>query len=225
MSTTRRFLLASSLARLIMRDRGGERCTEGHFPERAGRTAFVRLEHDSASLVLASTDPSFALEEAAPIPRAQAEALLEATAGQVDYLRTSLIVGRQEVQVRRYERPGLLDLVTVDFAGDEEAEGFQPSLWFGPEISADPAYQIRSIAFDGAPAVMDVPVSDAALNDLLDSLQDPSGREQESLLMSEAASRLSSAPPPSARVEEASDLEIEDNVIRELALALRPRPR
>jgi hypothetical protein len=72
---------------------------------------------------------------------------------------------------------------------------------------------------------MEVPVSDAALNDLLDSLQGPSGREQESLLMSEAASRLSSALPPSAREEEASDLEIEDNVIRELALALRPRPR
>jgi hypothetical protein len=42
----RRFLLASSLARLIQRERGGVRQIEGFFPEQRQRTSWVRLEEN-----------------------------------------------------------------------------------------------------------------------------------------------------------------------------------
>jgi hypothetical protein len=43
MSTTRRFLLASSLARLIEKERGGHRVIEGYFPIHADRSSYVQV--------------------------------------------------------------------------------------------------------------------------------------------------------------------------------------
>jgi CYTH domain-containing protein len=224
MSTSRRFLVASSLARLIGRERDSHRVAEGYFPDQANRALHVRVEDRTARLILVATDAETSGEQAIEVPLAQAEALLEVTAGQLSYVHTSLPVGSQEVSLYRIMSPARLDLISVVFASRESAGSFEPPVWFGPEVTVDPAYQNRTIALKGVPAVPDVPLSDAALHSLLDSLDSPMGKEQEYLLLSERPQPSTSAAaaflPPED--EDASDLDIEDNVIRELARSLRP---
>jgi CYTH domain-containing protein len=223
MSTSRRFLVASSLARLISRERDGHRVAEGYFPDQSNRALHVRVEDRTARLILVATDAETSGEQAIEVPLAQAEALLEVTAGQLSYVHTSLPVASQEVSLYQIMSPGRLDLVSIVFASKEDAGGFEPPIWFGPEVTADSTYQNRTMALKGLPAVPDVPLSDAALHSLLDSLDSPRAKEQEHLLLSERPQPPTSAAalPSHPEDENASDLDIEDNVIRELARSLR----
>ena len=52
MSTVRRFLVAPSLVRLIRKERGGARITEGHFAPQGGRASYVRVDGQVCQLVL-----------------------------------------------------------------------------------------------------------------------------------------------------------------------------
>ena len=52
MTMLRLFLIAPSLARLIQRERGGERVAEGYFPDRPHRSIYVQVEEDRSSLIL-----------------------------------------------------------------------------------------------------------------------------------------------------------------------------
>ena len=81
MSTTRRFLLASALARLIEKERGGHRVIEGYFPIRTDRSAFVQVTGQTGSLVLVTSGPNGLANEPTELPRSQAEALLDVTVG------------------------------------------------------------------------------------------------------------------------------------------------
>jgi CYTH domain-containing protein len=232
MSATRRFLLASSLARLIGNDRGGQRVSEGHFPVHDERSVHVQVEEHSGSLVLIAARLDAPVEERAELPRAQAEALRDVAAGRVDYLRSDLSIGTREVQISRFIMPGPLDLISVGFAHAEEARHFQPLPWFGPEVTADASYQTRMIALEGAPEAPEAPVSDAAVNDLLDILDNRFGSAIDQIL-----AEVTSAPPQAVlasaagtsmsatAAEDGEDLSIDDRVIRGLAHALRPRPR
>jgi len=56
MSTHRYFLIAPSLARLIQKERGGERVLEGYFPDQPQRRTFVRIEETGSSLVLEAVE-------------------------------------------------------------------------------------------------------------------------------------------------------------------------
>lgn len=218
----RRFLLASSLARLSRRERGGAQILEGYFPDRPHRSASVRCGEERGSLIIRFEGDA---EEATDIPLAQAEALLAVTAGQVAYVRTPLAVAGQAVYLDQVVRPGALDLIQVEFASAEEAQAFEPPPWFGPEVSADPAYQYRRLAFGSQPAPAEVELSEAALHGLLDLLEDrpvPWPLPHPSPTAEEPAP--SQAPVADVVVEEEDeDLEIEDEVIRELAYSLRPR--
>src|SRR5215217_7118684 len=44
MAILRQFIIAPSLARLIQKERGGERVIEGYFPDQPGGSAFVQIE-------------------------------------------------------------------------------------------------------------------------------------------------------------------------------------
>jgi CYTH domain-containing protein len=212
------------LARLIGRERNGKRVVEGYFPDQAGRALHVRVQDPTARLILVATDAETSGEQATEIPPAQAEALLEVTAGQLSYVHTSLPVGSQEVNLDQIMKPGPLDLISVVFASKEDAGSFEPPAWFGPEVTVDSAYQNRTIALKGLPALPEVPLSDAALHSLLDSLDSPMGKEQEHLLLSERSQPSTSAAAALSHPEDedASDLDIEDSVIRELPRSLRP---
>jgi len=167
----RRYLIASSLARLIRKERGGNRITEGHFPNQADRSSFVIVDGDKGSLVLVQTGANGPVEERTDVPRAHAEALLDVTPGKIDYLLTHLTVGTRDIQIARFVTPGPLDMISVSFESEEEARDFRPLSWFGPDITSDMAYQNRSIALNGPPQVPEVPLTNAALNSLLDTLE------------------------------------------------------
>ncbi|WP_262027264.1 hypothetical protein [Microvirga sp. Mcv34] len=259
MVTSRRYLIASSLARLIRKERGGNRVTEGHFPNQADRSSFVVVEGDKGSLVLLHSGPNGPIEERTEVPRAHAEALLDVTPGKLDYLLTHLTVGTRDIQIVRFVTPGPLDLISVPFESEEEARDFRPLSWFGADVTTEVAYQNRSIALEGAPQAPDVPMSNAALNSLLDTLENrysaprgytphapaqagagqqrnapPSAPAQGPERAAQPQRGVLSRPAATADVDLGDDetgddndlnLNIEDNVIRELARSLRPQRR
>ncbi|MBF9232627.1 CYTH domain-containing protein [Microvirga alba] len=256
MSTSRRYLIASSLARLIRKERGGNRVTEGHFPNQADRSSYVIIEGDIGNLVLITTGADAPVEERTEVPRAHAEALLDVTPGKVDYVRSHLTVGTRDIHINRFVTPGPLDLISVEFETEEEARDFRPLSWFGPDVTTEIAYQNRAIALEGLPAAPDVPISNAALNSLLDALENRFGSSRsyaapqsarnpadtgearrnpgpnnEKAARKPAATSQKTEMPPLVAAEPAEDdngglnLNIEDNVIRELARSLRPQRR
>jgi hypothetical protein len=209
-TTNRLFIIAPSLARLIQRERGGERVLEGYFPDQPDRSAFVRIEETHSSLILEAGAHGTS-EEQASIPLAHAQALLS--------------IGSHELQALHFVRPGPLDLLMVIDEPD-----LPPLPWFGPEVSAEPAYQRRCLALDGAPDVWEIEFTNAALNSLLDLLEDRSttwptqGQAVAPDTLLVGVSLASDAPAPKTDTEEEiDDLGIEDAVIRELARALQPR--
>jgi CYTH domain-containing protein len=228
----RLFIIAPSVARLIRKERGGEHVREGYFPDQPQRSTFVRIEETRSSLILeAGADE--ASEERADLPPAHAQALLAVSQGQVEYLRTRLSLGSYELQVLHLIRPAPLDLVALAVPS-EDKRAFHPLPWFGPEVSAEPAYQRRRVALEGVPDALDVDVTNGALNSLLDLLEDrfstwPGPHEA----MISDASAAEVTPRPKAPVpelepevdEEVDKLGIEDEVIRELARSLQPRQR
>jgi CYTH domain-containing protein len=256
MVTSRRYLIASSLARLVRKERGGNRVTEGHFPNQADRSSYVVVEGEKGSLVLLHNGANGPVEERTEVPRNHAEALLDVTPGKLDYLLTHLTVGTRDVQIVRFVTPGPMDLISVSFESEEEARDFRPLSWFGPDVTTETVYQNRSIALDGPPQMPEVPVSNGALNSLLDTLENRYSAprtfapHQQMLNSTEVeigprspapanektASNQSRVPlkaeaAASTDVEIAEDenndlnLNIEDNVIRELARSLRPQRR
>jgi hypothetical protein len=225
----RLFIIAPSVARLIRKEREGERVIEGYFPDHVHRSTFVQITEAGSSLILEAGDG--ASEQRADLPLAHAQALLAVSQGQVEYVRTKLSIGSHEIQVLHFVRPGPLDLVGIANA-PEGGQNFPSLPWFGPEVSAEPAYERRRLALDGVPEAPEVEFTNAALNSLLDLLEDrittwpqpqqtnePDARAAD---ISLAADAPVTAPEPEAD-EEIDDLGIEDAVIRELARSLQPR--
>jgi hypothetical protein len=130
------------------------------------------------------------------------------------------LVGYNSAHISRFSAPGWLDLIAVGFEQEEQAREFQPPPWFGPEVTAEPTYQNRSVALAGRPAAPEVELTNAALDSLLDVLENRSESSQLPIVAPVPA------PPPTTDAEEdADDLGSEDRVIRELARSLRPKHR
>ena len=225
MSTTRVFLLASSLARLVEREREGHLIRQGFFPDRTGRSAHVQVAGETGHLILVSHPSTSPLEEPAEISRPQAEALLELTAGQTEYLSIPIDIGSQSATVQRFVTPAALDLISIAFRQDKMARKFQPPVWFGPEVTSEPTYQVRSLALTGLPSTPAVEVTDAALHSLLDALGDHAGepQPQPTWVAPEPETSEPILDPEAER--ELDGLNIEDSVIRELARSLQPQGR
>jgi CYTH domain-containing protein len=171
MTIRRRFLLTPSFARLIRRERGGLRHVEGFFPGLQDRSSWARLEEDRSLLILKTVGPHADVEDLTEIPLAHARALLDVCAGEVDYTRTALPIGEKHALIDEIVRPRVLHLVTVESASDGEARGFRPLEWFGPEVTADARYTHQSIALRGLDEALETPLSDMALNSLIDTLE------------------------------------------------------
>ena len=108
----RLFIIAPSLARLIRKERGGERVREGYFPDQPQHRTFVQVEEARSSLILEAGGDG-AVEEQADLPLAHAQALLAVSQGRVEYVRTRLAIGSHELQALHIVRPGPLDLVAI----------------------------------------------------------------------------------------------------------------
>ena len=224
----RRFLVASSLARLLRKDRGAvSRIVEGYFPARPGRDHFVSIEPGHACLVLAPVGGA-GEEERTEVPRSQAEALLAVCAGKVGFECTIIRLrsGKQAL-LQRFIAPGSLDLLSVEFAAGEEADGFVPPAWFGPEVTQNPAYHRGSLARTGLPASEDTPLSNAMLEELLDLLEEGTMAAQLGRGTSPSVhdERSSEVPSEGAFATEVPALSVEsaqtDGLIAGLAEALK----
>lgn len=174
MNIVRRFLLAPSLARLIRKERGSARVAEGYFVSQSARNSHVVLDGDHCQLVLVTTEADGSpIEERTEVPRAHADALLDVSAGRVIYDRARLAIGGGfEALVDRFATPGVIDLVGVEFESGDDAASFRAPAWFGPEVTGDRSYSARNIALGGVPQVDDVPLSNEALDELLDAFEE-----------------------------------------------------
>src|SRR5918995_5092303 len=142
MTVIRRFLIASSLARLVARETGSRPIIEGYFAAQQGRVSYVFQDGERSQLVVGSEPTESALvEERTDIPPAHAEALLEVCAGRVIYERSAVpIDSGAEVLIDRMTHPGVLDTVSVELDNPDQAAAFVPPVWFGPEITAEPSF-------------------------------------------------------------------------------------
>ena len=192
MTTERRFLIPSSIARLIQRQHGaGLRVAEGHFPSSPDRSQFVRVGAAGCHLVLLSMGgEGESAEERTEIPRSQAEALLDVCAGTIAYDRSILgFVPGSEVLLDRIITPKRVDLLTV-LLDEGSSRQFDPPAWFGSEVTDDHAYDRHSIAVNGPPEAGDVTLSNAGLESLLDAI------EQQAATDSEERAQDSFSPKP-----------------------------
>ena len=126
MSLVRRFLVAPSLVRLIRKERGGSRITEGYFAPQAGRVSYVRVDGQACHLVLVTAAPDgTSSEERTDVPRAHGDALMDVCSGKAAYDRTALALGGgREALIDRYVAPGEFDLVSVTFDGRRRGPRF-----------------------------------------------------------------------------------------------------
>ena len=174
MAVARRFLIASSLTRLIRKERGSDRILEGYFAPQSERQSHVRIEKGQSYLVLTSLDGSVG-ENWTDVPRSHAEALLEVSPGTVTFERSRLRMSHHEALVDRFMAPGPLDLVTVEFPTQDDADVFSPPAWFGAEMTSDESYTNRVIALVGLPEAPDTPLTNAALESALDLIESGAG--------------------------------------------------
>src|SRR3954470_5257704 len=130
----RRFIIASALTRLIRKEQGvAGRIVEGYFPARPDREHFVSIEPGHCYLVLAPAKEGAGEEERTEVPRSQAEALLAVCAGKVGFECTIVrLGGGKQALLQRFVAPGPLDLLSVEFAAGEDADGFVPPGRVGP---------------------------------------------------------------------------------------------
>jgi CYTH domain-containing protein len=170
----RQFLVACAPARLIRKEQGVVgRIVEGYFPARPNRDHFVSLEPGHCYLVLAAGREGAGHEERTEVPRTQAEALMAVCAGKVGFECTIVpLRGGKQALLQRFIAPGVLDLLSVEFEEREDANGFVPPAWFGPEVTQNAAYHRGSLARVGLPAPEEIPLSNAMLNDLLDTIEE-----------------------------------------------------
>jgi CYTH domain-containing protein len=172
MAVVRRFLVASSLTRLVRKERGSERVMEGHFAPQGERQSHVRIEKGQSYLVLTSLDGEVSAgEDWTDLPRSHAEALLDVCPGTVTFERSRLPLRDREAVIDRFMTPGPLDLVSVEFSTKAEADAFLPPVWFGSEVTGDDSYTPRAIAMAGRPRAPEAPLSNAALETMLDLLE------------------------------------------------------
>ncbi len=174
MTVVRRFLIASSLARLVERERDPTSITEGYFAAQHGRSFHVVVEGERCHLVLVTeADGAAPVEDRTELPRSHAEALLDACAGKVSLARSRVALdGGGEALIDRMTRPGVLDTVSIEFDNPDQAAAFAPPAWLGPEITAEPSFGRHMMALNGVPPVNEVPLSNATLEALLDLLED-----------------------------------------------------
>jgi CYTH domain-containing protein len=167
MSSIRRFLVAPALVRLIRKERGSSRITEGHFAPQGGRSSFVRVDGQACQLVLVNGG----VEERTDVPRAHGDALLDVCPGKAAYDRTTLAASGREIAIDRYVTPGSLDLVTVVFDDANQAGAFQVPAWFGKEVTEEAAFDRPALAIQGVPSVGEMLLSNAALDAVLDIIE------------------------------------------------------
>jgi hypothetical protein len=144
-----------------------------------------------------------------------------------------LAFGSLTISVHRLTKPAPIDIATIEFQQKGQANAFPPPLWFGPEVTGEPAFHYRRMAFDGLPEWPEVEATNMALDSLLDVLQEQETSPHADLI----------APHPSREALASNNKQVfeignassedtgskatdsESETIRKLAHSLRPRLR
>jgi len=171
MEIIRKFRVSHALARLLHKFGSPARIVEGYFATEPGSQSFVHLDGDQCDLVLVHQGSQVPLEEKTRVPVKQGEILLDVCAGRVELERVNFPLNGRRVSLDRVFQPGLLDFAWIAFERQEEADKFDPPVWFGPEVSDNAAFGYHDIAFGGVPVGDEVELSNAALNSILDELE------------------------------------------------------
>ncbi|WP_246215622.1 hypothetical protein [Microvirga makkahensis] len=200
---------------------------EGFFPERPGRAALVRLEENRGLLILRVAGHDGETEEQTEVPVAHAHALLDVCAGEIAYDRTKLRIGDRIALIDHVIHPRHVQFVTIEFNSEREAGEFRPFAWLGPEVTRDPRYANHAIALGSLRESLDIPLSNAALDGLLDTLENRAPDQQRSHLRRPAANQAQAAKagPGHAQANhqpnKANLDEIEEAIMREMELTLQ----
>ncbi len=171
MAVERRFLIASSFARLIQREsRVMSRIVEGYFPFHPERFQLVRVERERAVLILGRRQEDGSVtEERAEIPHAHAEALIDVAAGTVAFDRMVVpLGGDRRALLDRFMLPRGVDVLTTVM--EEGARDDLPE-WFGPEVTGQPDFETSGLAITGLVHQPEVAITDRGLEALLDTLE------------------------------------------------------
>lgn len=193
MSVVRRFLVLPALARLVRKERGGSKITEGYFAPQGGRTSLVRIDGQHCHLVLIKAGADgVASEERTEVPRAHGDALLDVCGGKAVYERTTLSLSPgREIQLDRYTTPTGLDLISVPFEDENASKSFRVPIWFGTEVTTDGAYDRHAIALQGPPEPARLNLNNAMLDAVLDLFEPRFGM-----------GRFGASPTPASRQSE-----------------------
>lgn len=170
--TARRFCLAPALARLIKRERLAVPIVEGHFPDQSERRSYVRMEGDHCLLVLEDRDADGAVEEErSEVSRAQGEVLLDVCAGKATFERINLEAANGvSIHIDRFIAPVSASFIEVSFQDPAAAKAFRPPIWIGAELGVDDVGDARRIALGSKPKLFEGSIHNAAIESLLDLL-------------------------------------------------------
>ena len=205
MKIERVFRISPALVRVILRDRPvSTNVVEGYLPRAPGKTQFVRLEAAGSHLVLQVSSDGGMVEERTKIPTAQAEALLQVSEGKIGYRRSQLRIGIDvDAMLDRFEQPAGLDLVVLQFANQNEADGFSPLPWLGPEVTSEDRFSRRMLAVAGAPIGEAVEASNRSLIALVEMLEQSGGSRHLSAPALGASLQTTVAPASETQADEA----------------------
>lgn len=170
--TARRFCLAPAFARLIKRERLAVPVVEGHFPDQSERRSYVRMEGEHCLLVLEDRDADGVVEEErSEVSRAQGEVLLDVCAGKTTFERINLEAANGvSIHIDRFISPVSASFIEVAFPDPAAAKAFRPPIWIGAELGVDDVGDARRIALGSKPKLFEGSIQNAAIESLLDLL-------------------------------------------------------
>lgn len=146
---------------------------EGYFRSENGWESCVRVSGQDCDLVLARAGAAGMPSEQTPIPHGHLNALLQACVGRVEYEQLRFPVDRGlEAVIDCYAVPHGVDVASVRFNDAAAASRFSPPSWFGAEVSGEGAFRRFALAMNGPPDIPEVPLSNAALNAILNIIED-----------------------------------------------------
>src|SRR4051794_3617445 len=141
--TVRRFLIASSLARLVVRERDSTEITEGYFAAQHGRGPHIVVGGGERCYLALVTEAQGGapVEERPERPLKHAQALLKVCSGTVSLARSRVAIDDdREALIDRITRPCVLDMVSIGFDNPHQAAAFTAPDWLGPEITTEPSF-------------------------------------------------------------------------------------
>ena len=131
----------------------GEAIKQGYLALDGDTEVRVRTGSAPPRLTVKSGRGEVRTEVELPVEGGDAQALWDLTEGRrVEKTRRLMRIDGVDAEVDEYTG-GLAGLVVVEIEFDDEqaARAFTPPPWFGPELTAEPAYANRSLACDGLP--------------------------------------------------------------------------